>query len=72
MPKPAPVAGVAGKKAKSFGRLDQGESASDASRVQQQAQVRKSLLNVQDYDPNAMGQTGPGVPAWTWAGRGPS
>ncbi|MBN2573856.1 MAG: hypothetical protein JXP73_04760, partial [Deltaproteobacteria bacterium] len=29
-------------------------------------QARKSKLNVQDYDPNAMVQTGPGVPAWTW------
>jgi hypothetical protein len=34
--------------------------------VQQAQQVRKSKLNVQDYDPNAMVQTGPGQPAWTW------
>ena len=33
---------------------------------QQAQQARKSKLNVQDYDPNAMVQTGPGLPAWTW------
>jgi hypothetical protein len=32
----------------------------------QAKQARRSKLNVQDYDPNAMVQTGPGQPAWTW------
>ena len=33
---------------------------------QKAQQMRRSKLNVQDYDPNAMVQTGPGLPAWTW------
>lgn len=32
----------------------------------QAQQARRSKLNVQDYDPNALVQTGPGLPAWTW------
>ena len=64
--------GLASGKAKSkrlAGRMSGSEDIAEVQGLRgipQAQQARKSKLNVQDYDPNAMVQTGPGVPAWTW------
>ena len=72
--KPRAQARLAGAKVGHKGAVKRPEGRASTPEVEantiqgfsQAQQVRKSKLNVQDYDPNAMVQTGPGMPAWTW------
>ncbi len=63
-PKPAGADGKAGRRAHKGRPYDLEGPAPQA--MPQVQQARKSKLNVQDYAPNPMVQTGPGLPAWTW------